>query len=204
MPAVNLPASADAFIDYVKPDLNYGAQQFVADEVFYSALLKMALFRGIGDFDVSSLAAHTINSAQLERQVTVLANPGQSAILSRCTRPGSWTEGGVTWNDYDGVNPWTAGGGDFDDTGPPAAITYSEPSAVGWHAIPGMLGFVTDAIANRGNIVSVIIRLVDEDPGVNTWYSWRSKDYGSDIWRLHVNYTPAVAGRAGFTMRQRW
>jgi hypothetical protein len=93
------------------------------------------------------------------------------------------------------VDDWTLVGGDFDDTGPPAVITYTEATGTGSHEILGLKPFVEDALDNRDGIVSIITRLTDEAPETDTQYVWASKDYGSDIWHLVIDYTPAaVAG----------
>ncbi len=195
MATLTVQADIDASMEQAQPDHNYGFQEGVGHRLQYAGEAKVSWRRAIGNFDVSALAGATINSAKLVREVSNIVNPGVEAKLSRCTRPSTWTEGGVTWNKWDGTTDWTTAGGDFDDPGPPGAITYTEPSSTGEHEILGLKAFVEDALDNRGGIVSIITRLWDEDPEVHTEYSWRSKEYGSNIWRLVVDYTPA--GPAG-------
>lgn len=187
-------ATIDSHMDGVNnKDTNYGTDQTLFNSITYLGGDKAFLFRPIGNFDVSPVAGLTINSAKLVREITSVTNGGFSAILSRCTRPADWTEGGVTWNKYDGTNAWTDAGGDFDDTGPPAKIDYTEPTATGEHEITGLKDFVTDAIDNRSNIVSIIMRHSDENPASTTGAQFRSVDNGADIWHLVVDYTPATA-----------
>ena len=199
MAELTVDATIDSFMSETEADGNNGDQDFMVHDVVYSGEMKLQWRRSIVNFDVSALAGATINSAKLTRHIWSITNGGQSARLSRCTRPADWTEGGVTWNKYDGANSWTNGGGDVDDTGPPAKVDYTEPTATGDHDVTGLEAFVTDALDNRANIVPLITRLVDEDPGVTTQYAWRSIEYGSDIWRLVIDYTPSPGG--GFNMR---
>ncbi len=97
-----------------KPDLNYGGNVAMTQQVSYDVFGKIAWYRTIGNFDVSALAGAKINTAKLVRELYSITNGGQDAKLSRCTRPSEWTEGGVTWNTYDGVNDWSNVGGDHD------------------------------------------------------------------------------------------
>ena len=72
--------------------------------------------------------------------------------------------------------------------------TFTFPSGTGEFAITGMKTLVEDAIANRSDILSVIIRFdaEGEDDG-NDDYRWRSSEYGTEAerWRLVVEYTEA-------------
>lgn len=178
------------------PDENAGAQSVITHRVTYIGELKQSWYRGIGNFDLSALSGKTINKAKLVRHMTGITNGGQSAFIARVLNHpdtggvADWTEAGVTWNDYDGTNAWTAGGGDFTATD---AITYTEASASGPHEITGFKTLVDDAIANRGNVLSIITKLVDEDPGVSTVYNWWSKDNGSDIWHLEIDYDNGIS-----------
>ena len=196
MAQLTVEAVIDSVMNQKKPNTNYGSNPAITHQVTYDITGKSAWFRSIGNFDVSALAGASILSAKLVREVYSVSNGGKEARVSRCTRPSQWTEGGVTWNMYDGVNNWTNVGGDLDDTGPPAAITYIEPFVAGTHEVLGLKGFVEDALANRGGIVSIITRLLDEDPGVTTQYLWRSKEYGSNVWRLVVDYSTSEPRRS--------
>ena len=196
MPQLIVEAVIDSIMNQKRPNDNYGANVAITHQLTYDFTGKTAWYRGIGNFDVSALAGATIVDAKLVRELYSISNGGKDAKVSRCTRPAQWTENGVTWFKYDGVNNWTNEGGDKDDIGPPAAITYTEPSAVGTHELPGLKPFVEDALANRGGIVSIITHLVDENPGVTTQYLWRSRDYGSSIWRLVIDYATAEPRRS--------
>lgn len=65
-----------------------------------------------------------------------------------------WTEMGSTWDTYDGVNPWTAGGGDFDpspeDTAAGVAATLGWYS---WNITTLARGWWNGTISNQGLLV---------------------------------------------------
>ena len=176
-------------------DLNYGGAQALRHIVLYSGETKTTWERAIVDFDVSELAKATIIAAKLVRDISSLASgAGPEAHLSRCTRAGDWVESQVTWLRYKSGADWTDAGGDFDDTGPPAALTYNEPTAAGEHEIGGLLPFVEDAIESRGDVVSLITRLADETPDADTGATWFAKDHPQS-WQLVVEYAPPDRGR---------
>lgn len=198
MAQLTVEANIDSFIEgLIGPDLNQGLANACQHHITYLGSAKALWSRAIGNFDVSALAGFPINSAKLVRGIHSLTNGGFSAILSRCERPADWVEDEVTWNEYRNGNAWDNAGGDFDDAGPPAKLTYSEASATGTYEITGLKDFVEDALTNRSGIVSIITRLADENPPVTTGALWRSKEHGSDVWRLVIDYTPTNPGRRG-------
>lgn len=174
--------------------LNYGGAPTLRHVVLYAGGGKSTWERTIVDFDVAEISEAKILGAKLVREITLLSNGGHQARLSRCTRPGEWVESEVTWLRYKAGADWTDNGGDFDDTGPPAVLTYDEPTITGEHEIGGLLAFVEDAIESRGGIVSLITRLSDETPDVDTGATWYSRE-GLQSWRLVVEYAPPDAGR---------
>ena len=146
-------------------DTNYGANPIAGVRAFYFGGDKATLTREIVNFDVSPLSGRTVTAAKLI-VVLSLANVSATAIISRCTRPADWVESEVTWNDYKVATPWTDGGGDFDDSGPPASVSYATHGSIDTEfEITGLIDFATDALDNRSGIVSLILRLDDEDPG---------------------------------------
>ncbi len=176
-------------------ELNYGSATSLRHIVLYSGETKTAWERTIVDFDVSELAEATIIAAKLVREITSVASgAGPEAKLSRCTRAGEWVESQVTWLQYETGADWTDGGGDLDDTGPPAALTYDEPTVTGEHEIAGLLPFVEDAVESWGGIVSLITRLSDEAPDVDAGATWFAKGHPQS-WRLVVEYAPPDPGR---------
>ena len=175
--------------------LNYGSSPSLRHLVLYSGETKTTWERAIVDFDVSELAQATIIAAKLVREISSLSSSdGPEAKLSRCTRAGEWVESKVTWLRYKADTDWTDSGGDFDDTGPPAVLTYDEPTTTGEHEVGGLLAFVEDAIESRGGIVSLITRLSDETPDVNTGLTWFAKGHAQS-WRLVVEYASLDPGR---------
>lgn len=101
-------------------------------------------------FDISSIATYTIQSATL-----TLTNPpgygsvSQTLIMYRCDNA-NWTEYGATWNTYNGTNNWSVDVGN--PTTPSTTISYT-----GGNAVFTCTANVTDAIANRNNIVNLVI-----------------------------------------------
>lgn len=190
--------SADAVLEGIgaAKDLNFGSLSYAYHRVTYAGGDKLGWGRALSKFDVSALLGAEILDARLVRDLFTITNPGQQAILSRCQRTG-WIEAEVTWNQYANNFRWTNEGGDYDDVGPPAALTYTEPLNAGAHEVPGLTPFVIDALTNREGIVSILTRLADESPGVSTEYGWRSKEYGASAWRLVIDYVPAGPVEAG-------
>jgi len=182
--------SKDSMMDKLDPDANYNLD-FCRVGPSYSGGSKDTLFRSIGNFDVSSLAGATISAAELHRQIISVSTGGFGAKIARCTRPSTWTEDGVTWNKYDGVNAWTAGGGDLDAG---LEFAYLEASANGDHVITGLGALVDDALANRSGVVSVILR-IQTDPGVSAFVDFMSRENTTN-WRFVVDYTPAAGAAA--------
>lgn len=195
-------AQIDSKMNGLLPNNNWGTTNPMNHGVTYSGSSKTEVWRAIANFNVSALAGATINSAKLRRNVSDDPNSPFDVRFARCTRPADWTEGGVTWNKYDGVNNWTAAGGDVDLT-TPAAIVFTEPLGTGWVETTGFKPFVDDALQFRSGIVSIISRAVDENPGVNVHSVWASREAASNKWELEVDYTPSGVTRVQ-TMRNYW
>jgi len=206
MPELTIYAITDSYMEGISyPNTNYGADTQVRVGTSY-VVSKTSLHRAIGNFDVSPLAGKVLNSVKMVRHYTAVTNGGFLSKISRCTKPALWTEGGVTWNKYDGSNNWSAAGGDFNDAGPPAAVTYTEPTTIGVKEIQdaGLLAFVQDALDNRGGLASLIIRATNEAPGGTAKVAWYAKDSGTSWrWQLVVDYDePGVAPRRARPGRQ--
>jgi hypothetical protein len=174
----------DSTMDYVSLDTNYGQSSTIGQGVLIAGGQKGALRRAIANFDVSAIpVAAVITQAKLQRTLT-LADPSPHSVrIARCTRPTQWTENGVTWNKYDGVNAWTTGGGDYDDA-TPAAVSYVEAVAPGPHEITGLGGFVRDALDLRNGIVSLLLRNGNEAPAVSERSTWLAATF----WHLVIDY----------------
>jgi len=190
MAQITIVAEVDSFMDGASGNTNHGAETTIYNGEIYAGGSKVLQARPIGNFNVAALASATITDAQLERYLTV--GPATfAATLYRCTRTTSWTENGVTWNKYDGENNWTTGGGDYDGT-TPTPIAYTEPVTNGWHTLTGLGPFVTDAISNRGGIVSIIMRADDENPETDKYVIFSSREQTSNKWLLRINYTGSL------------
>jgi hypothetical protein len=189
----------DSFMRFTQPDLNFGANVSESLGVNYFGAGKTILDRPIANFDVSALAALTINAAQLEIQLVLSGTGGWLAHIERCTRPAAWTELGVTWNKYDGATAWTTAGGDY-DTVTPGEVNFNVPAQSGLLVITGLKAYVDDAIALRSNILSLILKADNENPGVAQQATWNSRDASSKGWLLRVD-TP---GGRRFNMRNYW
>jgi hypothetical protein len=206
MPSLEIEPTMDSELNAHAADTNYGSAVEVIIGASYIGPAKTSLYRPIVNFDVSAVAGVQVDAALLRRQIYVSGGASVNAFVSRCTRPATWTEAGVTWNKYDGVNAWTAGGGDFDDMTPPK-VTYLEAAGAGVVEILGLKGHVDDALANRSGVVSLIMRLDDETPDVSNFRYWYSKDTapGPHRWRLIVDYSTASnpPGRGAADVRSR-
>ncbi len=193
MAELSAAAVIDAMISQPSPDTNYGANGTCELNIFYLGQTKTGWTRVVANFDVSAIpAGSVISSAKLVRYFNSTSPGGNDEKISRCKRPADWVEGEVTWNDYKLSAPWTNGGGDYDDASPGVLIA-ALPSGSGSHETAGLGPYVEDALANRGGVVSLHHRLAAEAPGASRYYIWRSSEFGSDEWRLVVDYEPPAA-----------
>ncbi|MGH6999371.1 MAG: DNRLRE domain-containing protein [Phenylobacterium sp.] len=203
MATAELTATIDSSMDKEAPTNNYGALVFLWLGANVSGGSKTENRRSILNFDVSSLAGATINSALLRRAIQSSTGGGFAATVYRCTRPADWVEAEATWNNYKSATAWTAAGGDY-DASTPTPVGYTEPGATGQFDITGLAAFVTDALANRSGIVSVILRANDEAPTSTertTAQSSETPESPPAPPTLIVDYTPAGGG---FNMRNYW
>jgi hypothetical protein len=197
MPEIMYEPYADAAMSGINPDTNYGAGTSISLGVAYFGGGKSEFYRAILDFDVSDLAGESIASARLERFVyDVVGEPGAGAQIVRCTRPGAWVDSEVTWNNYKTGSAWTTPGGDLSLVAP-APVAYTEAGVTGWHAVTGLGAFVDDALANRGGIVSLVLRLADETPDASAEYVFFSTRSTLHQPRLVVEYGEAAPMPAG-------
>jgi hypothetical protein len=184
-------ASIDSDMDADAPDANYGAVTGLRVGIEYQGGSKVSNRRFIAKFDVSSLAGEQIDAAELHRKVTYVVSGGFAAHVGRCTRPATWTEVGVTWNKYNGVDAWTVAGGDIDGA---LDLAYIEASVTGEHVIYGLKALVDDALANRAGVVAVILR-PDLASGYSSFVVFWSREgnpvYGAVPPFLLIDYTPA-------------
>jgi hypothetical protein len=190
MPQLTISSSSGSFMNGISPDTNYGASSLVSMGVLVLGGSKAQLNRAIGNFDLSGLPANAfVQAAKMRRTLTLVDPTGHACWIHRCKRPTQWTENGVTWNKYDGVNAWTNAGGDY-DTSTPAPLSYNEPLVAGTHEIFGLTPFVLDAIALRGGVVSVVMKNDVEAPSASQRSIWQA----GAPWQLVIDYVALALG----------
>lgn len=191
MAQLTVTPTIDSYMNFISPDTNYGSDTQIKQGVFIAGANKQYLNRAIVNFDVSAISSQAvITQAKMQRNLSLVENTNQSVRIARCTRPTEWTQSGVTWNKYDGVNNWVTGGGEYDDV-TPAAVSYVEAGQIGLHEIFGLGGFVEDALTNRAGIVSLIFRNEDEAPTETQRSTWLAGSF----WKLIIDYN--LSGELG-------
>lgn len=160
--------------------------------------------RSIKRFDVSSIPAKSKvdASSSLVLNVSTAAASAQTFYLHRLTQAG-WTEGGSTWNKYDGITTWTTAGGDYDAT---IWQTFDSPTSTGTLTITGqgLADFIADALLNRSGLLDILIRENPFTTQVLMAYSSSENATSSNRPKLTVVYThPAVFRRRKDMPRRR-
>ena len=156
------PPSADSEMRSDSPDTNYGSASTF--QAYYSSGGGTTR-RGILKFDLTGIPT----SAFVHRGVLYLyASDGSNLPLTvyvnrvQQSPARDWTEGGVTWNKYDGTNSWTTPGGDFIDTDDDQYVLVdTTPKWCSWVGsspvigiTPAVQSFVKTSSTNYGWIVS--------------------------------------------------
>lgn len=170
-------------------DDNFGGSAVIGELAIIIAGDKVTLQRSIAMWDLRSFIGQTFSAATLDTYVSTLFDFDATQIISRCTINEAWLEPEVTWNSIRTGTPWDNGGGDFDDIGPPAAITRPNPGAAGYYTLEGLAPFVNDALVNRFGFLSIIGRLTDEDPQFSAGLESVSKE-GLEERRPFLTLTP--------------
>lgn len=163
-------------------DTNYGSASVIGELTIELGGTKLFLQRGIVRFDLRSFIGQSFSAASLTVFIRTLFDAASTTIVSRCVGPNDWKESEVTWNSRETGSPWAAGGGDFDDVGPPASITRPNPGGGGFTTLDGLLPFVTDALTSRDGWLSLITRLTDEAPGTSEGHDFYSKEADPAFW----------------------
>jgi hypothetical protein len=196
MPDIIHYPTADSFLRGTpvgSQDTNFGSNDAIAFGVVYSGGAKSTLDRAIGRFDVSAIAAADVLTARLERNITDVVVGGGAAKIYRSLQPSTWTENGVTWNKYDGVNAWPGPPAQPAAPSPPDPVAFIDATATGTHQIFGLAGLVIDAITNRAGTLSIVIELDDEIPPFHRYTQWRHGTGATFGWRLVVETASTAA-----------
>lgn len=199
MPILTVEAAIDSEMTPTDASGNFGDLNLILMGLQFAGGEKLNLWRPIANFDVSALIGRQINDAKLVRHIfSVAGDQPWTATVYRCKRAAQWVELEVTWNEYAAGMPWDtpgAGGPGDVDTVTPTPVTFTEAAGPGDHELLGMKGFVEDALAFRNGLVSIRSQIDNESYDGTRQASWFSKDNGSDVWRLVIDYSPASPGR---------
>jgi hypothetical protein len=136
----------------------------------------------------------TVSSVTLSLYLTGSSSAsGRSVRIYKCLRP--WTEGGVTYNAYDGSNSWgVAGATDAADRGSVLADINTPETPTGLYIdyTDAALNAVVEDWINNGSNNGFILDAIDSFAD----WSFRRRE-GTDAQRpkLSVTYTSAAVGR---------
>lgn len=192
----------DAQIYDTAPNTNTGAATSLT--YGFTTVKSTSIYRAVMRFDVSRLSGRskTITAARIIACSTGdTTDPGSQTFgCYKITTTGGtnygtgWTEGGVTWNKYDGANNWGTAGGSFEATTPtPPTWSHAAVASGDFDMVPDSANFramVQDAIDNEAGILSVIVKRTSEFGPVET-QNIATKENGSNPPpRLELTYTP--------------
>ncbi len=196
MPTWSVVADIDSFLYNQSPDANYGSAENFNTTVIIIGGSKTVWQRGILNFDLSSFPGDVADftAAKLTVDLIGVQNTGEQVDFERCTRPADWVESEVTWNEYSSGNSWTAAGGDKTDVD---RVTTTIPASTGIKGIPGFKTLVEDAIDNRSDILSLIMRMDDESgSGSSRTFQVRSTEAtAGEPPTLEITYASPDTGR---------
>jgi RHS repeat-associated protein len=193
--------SQTTFLNQAAPTTNYaGSGTLKVGST--SATPGVGRYHALMKFDLSSIPRQVdVIDTNLTDDVTANSNPG-STVLTAQALSRSWTTG-ATWNTYNGVNAWTAAGGDTTGASKTSTpVTTSHPyvdvplTAIvqGWYDTPS----TNHGVVLSGNAANTVLDIVNNtgDPYLSVNYFTRSgsrSDYAtqtvnlSDRSRLAVN-----------------
>ncbi|RDJ35238.1 MAG: hypothetical protein DWQ19_10515 [Crenarchaeota archaeon] len=175
----------DTYVTDLTPNSNFGsnASLFVGYDIDESK--DEQDFRALLRYDVSAVSSYTILSATLTLTLTNTPT-AQTITLYRSGQP-AWTEAGATWNNYDGVSPWSVEAGD--PTTPSDTVAYSSGDLVF-----DATDLVIDAIDNRSSILDCVVDSSStSDDNVLAFASFENPTAASRP-NLTINYlTPETA-----------
>lgn len=143
------PSSYDTTLNALSPDNNHGGLDYVVVRGHLDP------YRVLEQFDLSVIPAGSVVSSatlKLYDYMWLSYNPvGRTYWAYRVTQ--SWTEGGATWNKYDGVNSWATPGGDYTATGGASATVPSIPDWMSWTVTDIVKAWIEDGEPNYGFLI---------------------------------------------------
>ncbi|MEK7084234.1 MAG: DNRLRE domain-containing protein [Patescibacteria group bacterium] len=171
---------ADSYIYQFTPNSNYGSDPLLHVYPWTPSYSKRSIIR----FSLAGIPSEvTVTSATLWLKENINGGRPRTIAAHRVTR--DWTEFGVSWNRYTAINPWTAPGGDYNQTA--SAQTQLSWNGIhewdGWNLTQDVQDFVNGAAANYG----WLLKDVNEDNSQFYWY-FPSKESADDPY-LSIAYT---------------
>ena len=185
--------SKDSMILSANPTTNYGTYTRM-EVVTLTGSAETIAWRGIIGFDLTDLKASspsiltaTLGLYYYAKGVNYTTT--QTLYAAKVTRT-NWTEAGVTWNKYDGVNDWTAGGGDRVTSNPAVGAALVDTSVGKWINID-VKAIVVDAIDNVSDLLNMLLY---RNTGIanNDGIMFYSRDYTTNttlIPKLTITYS---------------
>ncbi len=172
-PLIIQPSDADSYLEELAPDTNYGTSTIL--QVSQPTSISKRI-RSVLKVDFSALpGGATIISAPLSLYYFAWGGDGdpvgRTYWVYRLTQT-LWTEGGVTWNKYDGTNNWSAAGGDY-TTDDGASIVV--PASFSW-----MNWDVKDQIIYARNNTSDIAHFLIRDGSESGSSSRKARFYSNN------------------------
>ncbi|HUW82423.1 MAG TPA: Calx-beta domain-containing protein, partial [Phycisphaerae bacterium] len=148
----------DNYVSLSAPDTNYGTFERMT-VAGYGDLNDIQ--RGLVRFDLTGISpGSVISSAKLcLYSYDEAAVKGSSGSYGAHRVTTDWTENGSTWNTYDGTNPWTTAGGDFEATAD--ANAPKQAVALVWYEFD-VTSRVQGWIDNPANNLGWVVRCTDE------------------------------------------
>lgn len=187
----------DTWLSSFDQTLNYGASTYLRAG---NNAAGTSSYRDLLSFDLSQITlGSTVNSATLSLYQYAQADTS-TPQLGVYYLTGSWTEGtgdgaatgdGSTWQTSDGVNPWTAAGGDFNAT--VQATANASGTAGAWvdFNVAGLTqNWVNGTLTNNG----MLIKKTVEDGALTDYKDFHSSDYTVDPFlrpKMVIEYVPA-------------
>jgi hypothetical protein len=156
--------SIDTFLQESSPTTNYGTGvNLKMGEVGSGGNRR----QGVIEFDLSSVT-NTTDIVQADFNLVALSSGGSATHSMTIARlPQSFTEGGATWNTYDGSNSWPGGGGAGGDAATDEP-TYSLSVGTTTSQSVDIRDLVIDAVTRRSGVLRLVIYMASTGTAGNT------------------------------------